>query len=111
MPLNTKWIRKDGSKAELPHGWDEVVLNLFLNVACVEAIPDQEATASGLTFKECYEAGKYVNLADTGVYYLDVDVPLWKQGEQIVREHYEYDLGEYGKLEFHEGDLLKMWRD
>lgn len=117
MPLETR-IKRNGKQMankHFPYGWDYAVLNCFLTAACCEMIPDAEATASGLTWKEVEEQGKFVDLAEFGIYYMGepyASSPLWK-GQEVVlqRDHIFHPYADENQpITLLKGDVLYMYR-
>jgi len=113
MPLNTQVLRDGEPVKGLP--WSgflgETMLNIFLTVGLKEGDPELEYN-EGKTFGEL-EPPDFVNVAWSGVYYIDTKASLWKEGKQTLSRDYTFEWGpevEF-RVELKKGDVLRMWRD
>jgi len=111
MPLNTQVLRDGKPVKGLP--WTgmegETMLNIFLTVGLTEGDPELVIAADGRKAGEI-NAPEFVNIAWTGVYYVNTKAPLWKKGRQVLTRDYTYDLDPKLKIELKKGDVLEMWR-
>lgn len=116
MPLNCQ-VKRNKRVVKLPE-WQthsEAMLNVFLTIGLKEGDPDLVYNADGKTFGEV-EPPKFVNVAWTGVYYINTKCPLWSTGELTLSRDYEYkfDLPEVEapfNVHLKKGDTLHMWRN
>jgi len=105
MPLMTE-VKRDGKVKE--YIWDHTMLSCFLTAAMQEEYPDWE-------FQEGRKIGeigeyKFVDFSNAPIYYMDIPIPLWEKGEQILLEDHVYGDPNERLIEFKAGDKLKMWR-
>lgn len=111
MPLNTEILR---GGERLPVRWSGSMLNAFLTVAVVEALPEEPVNADkelGLTYGDlveevetahdewgdeievvgdCSYSERVVDFGMMPVYYMGWDVPLWKEGRQTLVSDHRY---------------------
>ena len=120
MPLNCVVIRNGKRRKDiLWNGGEgnliernmvsEGVLNTFLTVAMKEGDPTL-AFSGDRTFGDL-EEGKFVDLASTGVYYIETKCPLWHGGSMVLREDHNFSQVHPSLPDYKAGDELKMWRD
>lgn len=114
MPLEIN-VKRNNKPIKLI--WDDITLDIILSCALKESDPDMEYQ-SGKRFGDI-EAPTYVRVSDTGVYYIDTQSPLWKQGRWTFREAHRYEFGNpehagdpdrYRLIELKPGDVVSMSR-
>lgn len=106
MPLNTE-ITREGEP--LVTRWDGTTLSAMYTAAVQEAEPDREFS-EGRTFGDL-EDGQYVSFDMVPIYYLDWDVPLVKEGRQVLERSHTFDLWtDHPPLELTAGDVLRAYR-
>lgn len=124
MPLNTRVLRNGKVRKDIPWGGGdgdlfernyvaEFLLNAFLTTGLKEGDPelvysrDSDGTERRVGD---LEPGKFLDLAMTGVYYIDTKSPLWREGRITCRDSHTYLEGTKYEVTFRTGDVLEMWR-
>jgi hypothetical protein len=111
MPLNTQ-VTRNGKIHKPESGWTGLGLSCFLTVAIKDALPQWEYR-EGKRIGDI-EEGQFVDFTMSPVYYMDIDVPLWKKGTQtLMRDHtfgpFKDEDGEFTVF-YKKGDVLSMYR-
>lgn len=105
MPLNVEVIR---ARKPVQVRWGHFHLNAMYTAAVREAAPELEL-ASGVTIGEF---DGIVDFASTGIYYLDIEAPLVRRGEQTLLDTHEFvDPTDGEVFTLLPGDVLRAWRD
>ncbi len=111
MPLNIS-VKRNGKPVKFT--WDDVTLNCVLTAAIQESDPDL-AYDGEKTFGNLPE-GKFVDLASTGVYYIDTKCPLWKSGRLTLDRDHNWTFKssdpnyEDRIIDLKAGDVIEMYR-
>jgi hypothetical protein len=96
MPLETEVLR-EGKRVD--HIWDYATLSALYSICIGEAAPD-----------EVIKAGQFVDMSMFPIYYLDVDIPLVKTGEQVIENDYTFGEDSERPIIVKKGDVFRAWR-
>lgn len=112
MPLVTEVTRDDET---VDHVWDYATLSAMFSVALAEACPDLVLAKSGQTMREVCDGGQFVDMSMFPLYYVDWDLPLLKEGRQVLNEDWSFGPSEGDPeervIEFKAGDVLHAHRE
>lgn len=96
--------------------WDDLTLNVVLTAALRESDPTMAWSEKYPTIGDI-EPPNFANVADTGVYYLGTDSPLWKQGRLVLKQFHMYEIPARDdpndivrRIDLRPGDVIEMWR-
>jgi hypothetical protein len=107
MPLETEVLR-EGKRVD--HIWDYATLSALYSICIGEAAPDEVFASDGRTMGEVIKAGQFVDMSMFPIYYLDVDIPLVKTGEQVIENDYTFGEDSERPIIVKKGDVFRAWR-
>lgn len=111
MPLETEIIGVKGEVVQLP--WDLTMLSIMLTVGLREGDPDYKIVVAG-DEEESRIADipmdKWIDFSWAPIYYLNTKAPLWRKGEHIVQNNYEFKINDERTIILRKGYKLRMHR-
>jgi len=108
MPLEIR-VKRNNKPLKIDGGWDELTLNVVLTAALKESDPNLAWSDKYPTIGEI-EPPEFADVANTGVYYLKTESPLWKSGRLVLRKFHLYEFPNNRRIDLRPGDVIEMWR-